>query len=77
MLIFFSEDIGLNSITLVNINLDHDHFDYCDPETINHVRLMGSYNKCKQHKASKEDRSRITACSMASNKSVGLVYVRK
>ena len=42
---FFSEDIGLNSITLVNINLDDDHFDCCDPETVNHIRLMGWYNK--------------------------------
>ena len=35
---FFSKDKGLNSITLDSINLDDDHFDYCNPETINHVR---------------------------------------
>ena len=37
-----------------NINLDNEHFDYCDPETISHVRHMGWYNKYKQHKASKK-----------------------
>ena len=34
-------------------------------------------NKYKQHKASKEDRRRITPSSMASNESVGLVYVKR
>ena len=48
---FFSSDIGLNSITIDNINLGDDHFDYCDPETI---RLMGWYNKSKQRKGSKK-----------------------
>ena len=38
---FFSKDICLNSITLDNINLDDDSFDYYDPGTINRVRLMG------------------------------------
>ena len=50
----FSEDIGLNSITIDNINLDDDHFDFCDPKTINHVTLTGKYNKYKQNKASKK-----------------------
>ena len=40
--------MGLNSITLDNINFDDDHFDYCDP----HVRLIVWYNKYKQRKAS-------------------------
>ena len=44
---FFSRDIGLNSITLENINLDDDHFDYCDPETINHVKPMAWHNTYK------------------------------
>ena len=42
---FFSKDLGPNSIILDNINLDDEHFDYCDPGTINHVRVMGWYNK--------------------------------
>ena len=37
---FFSRYIGLNSIDLNNINLDYDHSDYCDPETINYVKIM-------------------------------------
>ena len=43
---------GLDSISLNNFNLDEDNFDYCDhPETINHVRLVGWYNKFEQRKA--------------------------
>ena len=38
---FFIKDIGLKSITLDNINVDGDNFHFCDPETINHVKLMG------------------------------------
>ena len=33
------EYIGLNSITLDNINLGDDHFDNCDPEPINYIKL--------------------------------------
>ena len=51
---FFSEDIGLNSTTLDNSNLDDKHLDYCDPETITHIRRMGWYNKYKQTKVSKK-----------------------
>ena len=36
---------------LDNINLDDNNFGDCDPETINHVRLMAWYNRFKQHKA--------------------------
>ena len=31
--------ICLNSITLDNINLGDDHFDNCDPETVNYIKL--------------------------------------
>ena len=51
---FFISYIGLNSITLDNINLDDYHFDYCGPETMNHFTLMALHNKYKQHKASKK-----------------------
>ena len=30
----------LNDISLNNINLDEDNFGYCDPESIDHFRLM-------------------------------------
>ena len=60
---FFSRDTNLNSVTLDNINLDDDGFDYCDPETINQVRLIGCYNKYKQRKASKKSRWRISGVS--------------
>ena len=50
---FLSRDIGLNIIVLENINLENDHFDYCDPETINDVKPKGWHDKYKQRKASK------------------------
>ena len=48
----FSNDIGLNSITLDN--LDDDKSDDRDPETISYVRLMDWYNRFIQRKASKK-----------------------
>ena len=65
---FFSRDTNLNSVTLDNINLDDNGSDYCDPETINQVRLIGCYNKYKQRKASKKSRWRII-------KSIGIFLV--
>ena len=49
---FFSRGIGLNSIALENINLYNGHCDYCDLETINHVKHMNLHNKYKQRKTS-------------------------
>ena len=45
---FFSRYIGLNSIDLNNINLDYDHSDYCDPETINYVKIMTWHKHTKK-----------------------------
>ena len=50
---FFSKDADLNSINFDNINLYDDHFDYCDPETINHVRFIVWHIKYTQCKACK------------------------
>ena len=50
---FFSNDVDLNSINLSNINLGDDNFGDFDPKTINHVRIMASYNRYKQYKAGK------------------------
>ena len=36
---FFSNDVGLNSIKLKNVNLGDDNFGNSDPKTNNHVRL--------------------------------------
>ena len=38
---FFINDVVFNSISFDSINLDGDNFDYCGPETINHIRFMG------------------------------------
>ena len=48
---FFINDIGRNSISLDNFNLDDVKFYYCNPETINQFSLMGWYNKSEQRKA--------------------------
>ena len=34
---FFSNDIGLKSVTLDDIKLDDNNFDDCNPETISHA----------------------------------------
>ena len=49
---FFSNDIGLNSITLDN--LDDDVSDDCDPETISFDRVMDWHNRVIQCQASKK-----------------------
>lgn len=51
---FFSNDKGLNIVTLGSINLDDYNFDNFDLETINHIKLMGSYNRFNQGKARKK-----------------------
>ena len=72
----FIKGIGLNSITLDNINFDDDHFDYCDPKTINHVGLMVWCNKTSNAKhLNKNDRQKTATCRMISNKSVELKLV--
>ena len=52
-MVFFSKDADLNSINFDKINLYDDHFDYCDPETINHVKFIVWHIKYTQRKASK------------------------
>ena len=42
-------DLDSDFVTLFSENIG-----LCDPKTINHVTLMGNYNKYKQHKASKK-----------------------
>ena len=42
---FFSDDMGLNTIYLNNINLDDANFDNYDPETIIDVRFMVWFNR--------------------------------
>ena len=50
----FSNIIGLDSLTLDSINLDDNSFEYCDPEIISNVRLVGLYHRFTQRKACKE-----------------------
>ena len=60
----FSDDMGLLTKDLNNINLNADNFGEDDPETIIHVRLMAWCNRFKQRKTCKKIRWRINAYSM-------------
>ena len=46
--------MGILSVDLKNINLDDVNFDYDNPGTVVHVRLMTCRNKFKQRKAFKK-----------------------
>ena len=75
---FFSDELHILSVDLININLDDINFEEDDPETIVHVRLMAWCNRFKQRKAYKKGyKQRIITCSMTSYKMVGLVRVRR
>ena len=75
---FFSDELHILSVDLININLDDINFEEDDPETIVHVRLMAWCNRFKQRKAYKKRyKQRIITCSMTSYKMVGLVRVRR
>ena len=59
---FFSDDMGLLTKDLNNINLDDDdNFGHDHPETIIHVRFMAWCNGYKQRKACQKFRWRINA----------------
>ena len=51
---FFSDEMGIVSVDLNNINFDDVNFDGDDPETIIHVRLKAWRNRFKQRKAIKK-----------------------
>ena len=55
---FSSDEMGIISVDLNNINLYQDNFDEDDSETIIHVRLMALHNRLKQGKAFKKDISK-------------------
>ena len=52
---YFSDEMGIRSVDLNNINLDNANFDEDDLETIIHVRLMAWHNRFKQHKVFKKE----------------------
>ena len=45
---FFSDEMGILSVDLNNVNLDDVNFDEGDPETIIHVKLTSWRNRHKQ-----------------------------
>ena len=51
---FFSDEMGIVSVDLNNINFDDVNFDGDDPETTIHVRLKAWRNRFKQRKAIKK-----------------------
>ena len=69
--------ISILSVDLNNINLYDFHFNEDVSETIIHVRVMAWRNRFKQRKTFKKRYKQIVnACSMTSNKMVGLVHIR-
>ena len=61
-----------------NIKLDDDNFDKDDPENIFLARIIAWWNRYEQPKAcEKQDKWKINAYSIASNKSAGLVYDKR
>ena len=64
--IFSSDELGVLSIDLNNINLDDINFDEDDSETIIHVRIMAWHNRLKQQE--KRCKQTINACSVASER---------
>lgn len=74
---FFGRDIGLNSITLENINLYNGHCDYCDLETINHVKIWIYIINISNVKHLKIDRRRFTSCCIAIQQNEGIGACKK
>ena len=65
ILLFFSDDIGLDTIYLNDINLDGGNFDEDNPEKLFMLRLLGCCDRFKHYK--KTVTRRVNACSIASN----------
>ena len=63
---FSSDELGVLTIDLNNINLDDINFDEDDSETIIHVRIMAWHNRLKQQE--KRCKQTINACSVASER---------
>ena len=58
---FFINDIDLNSVSLFNINLTDENFDYCDPAAINHLGLwIGMPNLNNGKRLKKEELMPVT-----------------
>ena len=51
---FLSDNMGVNTIDINNINVDVDTLDKDDPETINHCRIITWFNRLKRRKPCKK-----------------------
>ena len=72
----FEEEFG--KVTFLANVMDTLGVDLNNPETIIHVRLLSWHSKFEKRKALEKDIIyRINACSMASNKMVRLVLVKR
>ena len=75
---FFSDEVGIISEDLSNINLDDVKFYEDDPETIIYVRLMDWRNRFKKRKVFKKRfKQRTNTYSITSYKMVRLVSARR
>ena len=51
---FLSDNMGVNTIDINNINVDDDTLDKDDPETINNCRIITWFNRLKRRKPCKK-----------------------
>ena len=54
----FSDDMGLVNVDVNNFSLSDNNFDFDDPETVIHVKLVTWCKKLKQRKACKKEISK-------------------
>ena len=86
-IIYFNEDssksvlncngMGILNTDLNSNNLDDTNYDEDDPNTIILIRHLVWHIKFEKQKTLKKIKSRINVCSVASQKMMGLVRVRR
>ena len=74
---WFSDGVCLDSIDLNDINFYDYDFDEDDSANIVLIRLIAWCKHISKVKDPKNDKQRINAYSMASNKGVGLVFDKR
>ena len=74
---FFTDDTDHNTINLININLDGDNRDDDDTESIINVRLWVGVIYINNVRHVKKQKQKIDGGSVASNKMVRQVRVRR
>ena len=74
---FSSEEMGIFSLDLNNIDFDDSNFYEDDPRTTIHVRLLACIVDINNAKHLKKNQQRINVCSVTFKERVRLVHVRR